>query len=318
MIFHIIFLFLKFIVMLLLAVIALLLILILTVLIVPIRYSVNVEHGDGINADCRVTWLLHLLNASISYSEEKFHIRVRLLLFTLYDNLKTGKPKIKKRKKQKKENSKAGSHDNGTAILDTDLSDYRKPYQRENVKESADNSIKPQNVAEKTEDGFEKKSSFSVIVKVKKFFGKIKAFFQSVRNKIIRIYNNIGDIWSKLKLISEFLQSGENREGFMLTYSKLKKILKHILPGKLKSRVRFGTGDPCSTGQALGAFSIFYSFYGDNISITPDFENRVFEGEHYARGRISLLTVLVIVFKLIRDERFKKLKRNFQLLKEAL
>jgi hypothetical protein len=63
---------------------------------------------------------------------------------------------------------------------------------------------------------------------------------------------------------------------------------------------------------------ILYGFYGDRVVIIPDFENKVFEGKHYARGRIRLITLLIIVIKLISDKRFKRLKSNFLILKEAL
>ncbi|CRZ33751.1 DUF2953 family protein [Herbinix hemicellulosilytica] len=158
---------------------------------------------------------------------------------------------------------------------------------------------------------------------------KFKRLFIKIKSRIVEIYERIIDriktlieklrsIKHKISLIYDFLTDEVNKEGFRFTYDCIKKLLRHIKPTKLKSRLVFGTGDPCSTGQILGLFGILYGFYGNDLNITPDFENKVFEGTHYAKGRIRLGTVAFIVIKFLLDKRFKELKRNYQLLKEAL
>ena len=123
---------------------------------------------------------------------------------------------------------------------------------------------------------------------------------------------------NKLNTVINFFKDKVTKEGLKESYSSLKKLLKHIAPTKLKSTIIFGTGDPCSTGQALGVISILYSFYGDKVKIIPDFEKKVLEGEHKAKGRIRLLTILIIAIKLLVNKKFQLLKENFQRLKEAL
>jgi hypothetical protein len=166
----------------------------------------------------------------------------------------------------------------------------------------------------------EEKTNFfgRLIAKIKGFISGIKAFFIGLKDRITQLFDTVSNIRNKIGLISDFIKDKLNREGFRITYRSLKRILRHIKPTKLKSRLVFGTGDPCSTGQALGIIGILYSFYGDNVQIIPDFENKVFEGKHYARGRIRLITIIIIIIKLILDKRFQLLRKNFQLLKEAL
>jgi hypothetical protein len=158
----------------------------------------------------------------------------------------------------------------------------------------------------------------NILIKIKNWKEKINMFFIELKNKIIKGFEVAANIKQKISLITDFIKDELNREGFHITYSSLKKLLKHILPTKLKSRIIFGTGDPCTTGQALGFMGILYSFYGDKIQIIPDFENIRLEGKHDARGRIRLITIILIVIKLMFDKRFKQLKRNFIILKEAL
>lgn len=172
-------------------------------------------------------------------------------------------------------------------------------------------------------------SADRVRIERKSFFHKLLERIRSIRDKIVstflewkakigRSFSTVSSFRFKLKLILNFLRDEMNKEGMHLTFSSLKRLLKHVLPTKLKSKLTFGTGDPCSTGQALGAMSILYSFYGERIQITPDFERSILEGEHFARGRIRLVTILIIIVKLIFDKRFKQLKNNFIILKEAL
>jgi hypothetical protein len=100
---HVIGLILKLIGILLLAVLCLLLLLLLIVLLVPIRYRVEAEHGEELLAvEGRVNWLLHLINARVTYLEGVFHVQVRILWFILFDNLKPKKPKEPKEPKEKK------------------------------------------------------------------------------------------------------------------------------------------------------------------------------------------------------------------------
>lgn len=184
-----------------------------------------------------------------------------------------------------------------------------------------DKSIEDKSVKEKSADEFgEKEDTWygRIFRKLRELRERIISFFRELKNKILHLLETMRNIKNKIGLIHSFIQDKINREGFHITYQSLKKLLKHILPTKLRSRIIFGTGDPCSTGQAMGIMGILYSFYGDKVQITPDFENKRFEGKHLARGRIRLITILIIVIKLMLDKRFKQLKANFQILKEAL
>lgn len=157
-----------------------------------------------------------------------------------------------------------------------------------------------------------------ITAKLKAFFAKVLSVIRKIKEKIINIFKSLANIKRKLKLIKEFIRDEVNKEGLRVVFGSAKKLIKHILPKRFRANVVFGTGDPCSTGQALGVAGLLYGIYGDNVHITPDFENKVIEGDLYAKGRIRLVTVLIIVIKLIFDKRFKRLKKNAITLKEAL
>lgn len=327
----------------------------LFVLLVPIRYCVLAEHGEeNLYVNAKVTWLLHLLRANVSHVEGTLHIRVKVLWFTLFDNLK---PRIKKgdykssrkhTKRKKVRNSKhkrnsrsnqSGDTLNGNVWEPIDDSAFYQSFKNKEVKERESENVtvpeihteEPTEIVDHSENmipDYEEteKSSFNkfknrlnkIKIKFIRIKDKIIAFFKGIKAKIIKWYETIRTIRHKISLISDFIKDEFNKEGFRVTLLSIKKLLKHILPTRLKAKIIFGTGDPCSTGQALGALGVVYSFLGDKVQIIPDFENRRLEGNLNARGRIRLFTVLLIVIKLILNKRFKKLKYNFQILKEAL
>lgn len=415
---------------LLLAVIGILLLVLLIILFIPVRYRIKLEHGEELLIlDSKLSWLFHIVRARVSHMNGVFHILVKVLWFTIYDNLQPRKQKVKKSKKTarrktakkavkkskiptgKKETIKteqnienressdisggkrdtisektvnriketihsdkielkkaaenqlqAKEHDIDTAYK-IEQNEFENKNENQNgnqnkieeQKEIEDphnvqkqhkiedqytideqhkgqvQQIQEQDVIEeqadtrakamlgKTQVKKEKASFFKRSYdKIKEMKEKVTAFIHNLIEKIKIILESAHNIKGKLDLILGFIQLDANKEGFKITWKSLKKIIKHLLPTELSSKIKFGTGDPCSTGQALGVLGMLYSLYGDKIQITPDFENKVLEGKHFARGRIRLVTILIIVIKLILDKRFKKLTKNIVVLKEAL
>ena len=333
---------------LLLAILGLLLLIILTVLLVPIRYRIDAEHGNEVlKVEAKVNWLLYLIRARISHMDGVFHMRIKVLWFTLYDNLRPKKSKTEKQKTEKQKTEKQDEKNSKKREANKpDRSEKLNVFQSLPLQETMKTSEKDLEVdttkiiaGEQSENkGKESKRQGKLpkrqgnISKIHGILNKIKSLFAKIENLKERIWSALGNLKSKIlswfdavtnmkhkvRLILDFIKDEINREGFQITFASLKRLLKHILPTKLRSRIIFGTGDPCSTGQALGIMGILYGFYGDKVQIIPDFENTIFEGKLYARGRIRLITLLIIVIKLILDKRFKKLKNNFEILKEAL
>lgn len=156
----------------------------------------------------------------------------------------------------------------------------------------------------------------AIPIKLKHIYHRILSFFKSLKEKVKRTKELIIQLLHKKDLIRDFLKDQENKLGLKKVWKSIRRVLKHIAPKKIQGVVRFGTGDPCSTGQALGAMAVFYGFYGDKISIKPNFEEEVLDGELFLKGRIRLITLLIIAIKLIRDKYFIRLIKNAKQLKE--
>lgn len=329
---HIIFLILKIIGIILLSVLCLLIALILIVLLVPIRYKVEAEHGEHLLVEGRISWLAHIIRANIAVQDGINRIRLRIFGFTIFDSLRTAKKKSEKVRKSvnksriRKNKTDIQNHEEIKELNNTYINDdYNKQGDKHENEQSPDRRSSELYLDQETSRLDEDKKEEQHESRFRKIFHKIKSIYQSILNFFHRLWSKIKALLTKalrikhkIKLVQDFISEEINREGLKVALTSIIKLFKHIFPTKLKLRLTFGTGDPCSTGQALGAFSVLYGLYGDNISITPDFENKVFEGKHYAKGRIRIGSLLIIVIKLLLDKKFKKLLRNVKILKEAL
>lgn len=351
---HVILLILRIIGIILLILLSTILVMLFAVLLIPIRYRILLEHGEEFNLDGVISWLLHILHARIIYRDGKPHICIRIFGFILYDNLRIRVPKkrIKRHKRlRKKRRTKDGMkiksvelrktesdpdqfrrmqetedqeikvsqevNDNKETIISHEGNENNANLSRKGIRLSETNEV--HGADEDSEYEREKQYFFEKLAnRIRKIKNKILDFFRKMKESILRWFEKLVNFRKYSHLIIDFIRNEVNKEGFRYTFYSMKKLLKHILPTTLRSTLIFGTGDPSSTGQVLGVMGIFYSFYGDKVSITPDFENERLEGKHFARGRIRLITILIIVIKLMVDKRFKELRRNFTILKEAL
>ena len=136
---------------------------------------------------------------------------------------------------------------------------------------------------------------------------------KSIKEKLSDIWNKINDICIKIKNVKavkdsfvEYLKREESKEAIKEIKHILFKTLRHILPRKLKAKLRFGFEDPATTGNVLGAASALYAIYGDKLELEPDFENVVLEGEYKLKGRIRVFTILIAAIKLYFNKWIKK------------
>lgn len=321
-----------------LVLLGILLLLILLVLFVPIRYRAMVEHGDALELDGGVSWLLHIIHAKLHQSGNKRRIWIRFFGILIYDSSRPPKTKYKRKKTKRKATDKKQSSSkyedieelDKTSTISKDLMTEEKSQVIQESKDLLEDSINEESGHEenkqkdreheenKHEERIEEESEGILLKLYNKIKAKILGFFRRIKKKIIELIQKFINIRQKISLVNEFLKDDINREGLSSSLKSLKRLFKHILPRRIKSELLFGTGDPCSTGQALGVLGILYGLYGDNLQITPDFENKVFIGSHFIKGRIRIWSILIIVIKLLLDKSFKELRGNYQLLKEAL
>lgn len=151
---------------------------------------------------------------------------------------------------------------------------------------------------------------------------KLQESLLKIKDKIVHILGIPKRIYEKLKhkadVLRDFLEDEKNKKGIALCKKILVKALKAIAPRRGSGKLTIGTGDPSSTGYAMAGLAVLYAKLKGKLKVTPDFEQKIIEGEGKLKGRIYLITLLVLFCKLWFNKNFKALKESASGLKERL
>lgn len=200
--------------------------------------------------------------------------------------------------------------------------------------EKSDTSIKKTNsklekpisdIDDKAKVNNEAKSQSKIVkiyTKIKTFFihvieapSKVKQFAYSFIDKMKKRINRLNEIINKGKA---FIKDEINKDGFLNIFGGIGQILKHIKPRKLVIRIELGMDDPALTGMALGLLSIIIGLHGEHVTITPNFNDKVFKANLLAIGRLRTIRLLIIGIKLALYKNNKQLFNNIKVFKEEI
>ena len=127
---------------------------------------------------------------------------------------------------------------------------------------------------------------------------KIKELFRTVADAVRNIRTEIDfykNLWDK----------PQGKKSVEHLWREICYLLKKGKPTKIRGKLLFGTGDPATTGQALGVLGAVYGFLPEDLFITPDFENEVYEGTINVKGRLRLIHLLIVAVRLLIDRDFR-------------
>lgn len=281
----------------LLSITGLLLSVMLLALFVPLRYCGDFEKDDSSMHFCvKASWLLRLIRVKAVY-EKELVIRAFILFFKVYDS---GKPKKEKKKKQRTKKEKPVLQESAKTQHTDPAKSEPKHVEIEETNFNSDGS-------EKTDGQTKPPEKVSV-------FERIRQFIQNCICKIKNICDKIKDILQNIRYYTELLKEEETAALFRTCRGRLWKVLKSVLPGKLKADLVVGTGSPDTTGYCMALAGILYPYLGHAVNIEPDFEKTIFEGRIYFRGHITSFVILLQALKLYFDKDLRnfihKLKRE--------
>lgn len=273
----------------LLSILGLFLILGLLGLFVPLRYRGKGIYDENQKSACvRITWLFHIISLKIYYDEGKADGILRIFGIRFFQYSKPKVKKVKKARSRRQKNNVANEvsmrDDIVVAPTPINLNDNLVP-EGISVNESKSEDKQPRH---------------------KSLFYKIHHFFQNIRYTIKNLYDKIKKIIEKIDYYKRLWELDSTQEAISYIKTRSFRFLNHIKPRKLQGQVIFGFDDPATTGKILGYISMFYPVYGKNISVIPDFENKVFESKLYFRGRIRAFTVLKIGVPIMLNKNLKR------------
>lgn len=165
----------------------------------------------------------------------------------------------------------------------------------------------------------QEKKKKSIFVRIKLLWIRIKEFFSGVLDRIRKLKDTLKDLCGKMKSmkgqvsnIVTTLKEEDTKLALKLVKKQLIVLIKHIRPRKIKGNIHFGLEDPATTGYITSALGVIYPMFPKKLSIRPDFENEILEGDIFMKGRIQSFVLLRIAWTLYKDKHIKQIIAKFK------
>lgn len=305
---HIILMILKIIGIILLILFALVLLIILSILFVPIRYKSNGEISkDNVNLKFQVGWF-GILKFRGSLINGQLRYKVNILFKTII----TSDSQVNNTSEEEASNKVTSDKMTSKKQVDNKSTSKKRPI------DIVDKETKIHESREKSRDSIEDKEVFiqsvdetineheekiSILTKVKKIIiGK----FTKIKFKIRKFCDKLKQIRKRKQEYIDFLTADESKKAIKKLKILVIKAIKHIFPTKIEAKIRFGFEDPSTTGMVLGFASILYPLHKGRVELISEFEKEVFEGWYKLKGRIRLVTLLLIALKIYKQKRLRQ------------
>lgn len=265
-----------------LVILGILVLMICIILFTPFRYR-----GEGkspgtlqeTSVDFRLSWLCSLLQGRMMFRKETLSWQIRIGWKTF-----SSEGEIDKEKKHE----------------EADFTKMRYQLEHSEKAEKKTQSSKPAETVTfisskrrmSASDTTEEQSVKKRRKKAREFFGKIKYTFQSV-------CDTIKTLKKKKEIIFDFFTDEIHRAALQKLLNEMKRTFRYLMPRKGRIRLEYGFEDPASTGYLLAGISLLYPWIGSYSEIRPNFEEKVFRGDFFAAGRIRLVHVFMMLWRLI-------------------
>lgn len=293
---HILLLILKIIGIILLAVLGLILLLFILVLFVPVRYRGDGSFYGKPEGTVKISWLLRIFSLTVSYKEElDFKIRI----FGIH-MMRKQEEAAKAAARELEEDLILSAQELAEEIKDP-LEEifYDRPEPEPPVEQQA-----------KAERPAETKGPKELPPLSKKgFFARLKERLKGLLDKLTRscrhILRSVRKADNLRQEILDFMADERNKKTFRMMLGQIKRLLRHILPVKLKGQLAFGLEDPYLMGQILSGAALLYPVYHRQLSVKPVFDTKLIEGELFFKGRIRLAVLLSAGLRILLDKNFR-------------
>ena len=271
----------------------------------PIHYKVLAEYQETLCLRGNVTWLAAIIFVRFSYSEGTPQIVFRIFGLDIRKFLAARKDYRKKKAEKRRFKQQTGKQSqNG----------FRREAEKEVRKKSAEGSS--ENVSGKSAAGSSENISGKSAEETSRNIPKKSS---GISKKGIR-KNSHKNFRKKLKRCiryKKFWQQENTKRMVCILKDNVVHLWRKLKPRVVRGSIEFGTGDPCLTGEFLGVAALFYAYYGNGITVIPDFEEKRLAGRLLIKGHISLITIVLILLRIWLDGSWSEWKHDIEQLKEA-
>ncbi len=150
--------------------------------------------------------------------------------------------------------------------------------------------------------------------KFKELLRKIRAFPGMIKAKWETLKEKVRDVRGLVERIRREWQEEANRSALKLLWREIRALLTHVLPRNIKVEAVFSTGEPDTTGQALGAISMIPAVYRYQVHLVPDFESEefYFRGTFDIRGHVRGIHGVILLYHLIKDKNIRSIIQRYR------
>ena len=309
---------------LLLVILFIMLLIVCTVLFLPFCYRAQVlkeEEGFAcVKASGRVSWLFGAVALTASYEEQK--PEAQILLFGA--SLETWKRRLKKIRRGEASVPRTEENETENALEAEKTAEQKAPDQKEKQQKVTAQKEQPE---QEQEPDAPKKSI------LERFFGRIEYLPEKLLNLASRLLQTAFRLLElpfrllekleqkiqagrrlkrKWESVKKFFRSKMFREALLHAKKEVLYFLKKAAPKKVTGTVRFGFNDPALTGETLGILGMIYGKLPKDLSIQPDFEQEILQGDVRMKGSFQAVTAAGIALRLFRDQNLRKTIRHFK------
>lgn len=275
------------------------------VLFVPVRYRLKAERKAGneeaMRADVKVTWLLHLISASFRCPEQAY-LKVNVLGIPVFSTEDESSDTFPSKDDKEKNISERKSHVQTVQLPQKTEQSADEQCNGQADRKNDNQQFSEKNLEKKLEEEIEEPSVF-------KFFQKLWEKLKNIKYTILQIYDKIKRVIKNLRYYLEIIRSDCFQNAFSVCKAEAFSLLKSIFPRKIAGNFTIGTGDPAGTARVLAIHGMLYPLIGNHISITPDFDNSIMEGDFFLKGKLTIFKVLKTAIKIYFNKDLRKVIR---------
>lgn len=300
---HILLLILKIIGILLAVVLGIVVLLICIILFAPIRYEgrANAENSvESIKVNVKFSWVLHFISGYVNYEESRVHWQVRIF----WKKLNVPKKELEASQEQTEVDEE--THEE---IEEKTSKKPAKAPNKRNEKKQKETGIRKKKDKDEQEKGGKKKNGEN---------NKKESFFERIKYTIQTFYDKIKATKEKVGEIEAFIKDETHQSALKCIKQEVVRFLRSLKPKRLEANVCFGFENPATTGQVLAALSVLYPFYASSINIEPDFENQTLDGDVFIKGKIQLVSIVVMVWNIVIDKNVRMTYKDFKNVKDNM
>ena len=306
-------------------ILAFLILIILLILIAPLNYKTKLLYKEKIDIKLNANYFFYIFRFRLVY-KDNLEYSLKIFNFTIFSNDEDDSEEnnddsenivIEENSLYKESicDNKGFTNRKDDILLTQKESDTFKANKQEKFLKDK-NNLKKDVIIEKNKENtgadketFKHKEKNFNDKKIKKsgmrFFIKDKINIFKTRLKSIK--KRLGQFDKKKKKIFKSIKDEENRLAIKILFKLLIKLLKHILPQRVKGRVEFGFEDPATTANIVGYISILHPKYYKRVEIIPVFNNEIIDVNLDIRGRIQIIYILYILIIGFFDKNIRRL-----------